>query len=123
MQTTHLNDRDILVVPTGPTGTARTIKILAGKLFDPYSKQVLLNRAIVVSSESGLILSVDEYDSSIDSPESRAESQGTDSVCELIDLRDQTVLPGLVDAHVHCKFASVPPTVYRLRLVVILVLR
>jgi imidazolonepropionase-like amidohydrolase len=75
--------------------TAATKVILAGKLFDPYTLQILENQAITISSDSGLILEVTSIGNDF------ASFDG-----EVIDLRHLTVLPGFVDTHVHCKLHS-----------------
>jgi hypothetical protein len=69
------------------------IQIYAGKLFDSESRVLLLNCIISVSIESGLILSVAQFDPFDDIN----QDDGS------IDLRNATVVPGFVDAHVHCK--------------------
>ena len=74
------------------------VRILAGKLFDPYSGKLLENKIIAVSPHSGLILSVDSFDPCDHA--ARSLLDGSD----IIDLQNYTVLPGFVDAHVHCKF-------------------
>lgn len=73
------------------------ITILAGKLFDPYSKQFLKDQRITTCPLRGIITGIrtvtsEEQDTLI--------LNGGESV---IDLRQQTVLPGFVDAHVHCE--------------------
>ncbi|KAJ3521806.1 hypothetical protein NM688_g8970 [Phlebia brevispora] len=68
-------------------------KILAGKLFDPYSLDFLENRLITVSEKSGLIVDVQPFDHLTGIVLSRQP--------DVVDLRKQTVLPGFVDAHVH----------------------
>ncbi|KAH7914545.1 hypothetical protein BJ138DRAFT_1098600 [Hygrophoropsis aurantiaca] len=77
-------------------------RILAGKLFDPYTLELLENQVITVDKESGLILNVQFSPNFIDT----IEPDGTvpviaPSVVEVIDLRHLTVLPGFVDTHVH----------------------
>jgi cytosine/adenosine deaminase-related metal-dependent hydrolase len=83
---------------------AATKVVLAGKLFDPYTLELLENQAITISSDSGLILDVTSF-----------SNIGSDFVGDVIDLRNSTVLPGFVDTHVHCKRISfisdtVPPS-------------
>ncbi|PSR72038.1 hypothetical protein PHLCEN_2v12068 [Hermanssonia centrifuga] len=73
-------------------------RILAGKLFDPYTGDLLQNRLITVSPESGLILDVQPFDDSV--LETIADLADPNAI---VDLRDLTVLPGLVDVHVHCE--------------------
>lgn len=73
------------------------MRIFAGRLFDPYSLELLGNQVITVSPERGLILEVRSY--------SNDEPAGVDwSDPLVVDLRHATVLPGFVDAHVHSKF-------------------
>jgi len=72
----------------------QTIKILAGKLFDPLTLEFLTSQCITVCKTSGIILDIKEY-----SPEDLEQiSQSGD---EVVDLGHLTVLPGFVDAHVH----------------------
>lgn len=71
-----------------------TCRIVAGKLFDPYSLQFLPLRTIAVSKRSGIILSVEETNEQDISEIALGQS---------IDLRHLTVLPGFVDTHVHCE--------------------
>ncbi|KZT03501.1 uncharacterized protein LAESUDRAFT_659678 [Laetiporus sulphureus 93-53] len=68
------------------------MQIYAGKLFDPYTLQLLENQVITVSPESGLVLDVQPF--SITNTNDLSGPQ-------CIDLRHATVLPGFVDAHVH----------------------
>ena len=70
-----------------------TTRIYAGKLFDSEAQELLPNRVITIDTDSGLILSVDGFDPE-DVPSEESE--------KFIDLSDATVLPGLVDTHVHC---------------------
>ncbi|OAX41021.1 hypothetical protein K503DRAFT_713498 [Rhizopogon vinicolor AM-OR11-026] len=73
-----------------PSGATKVV--LAGKLFDPYTLEILENQAITISSDSGLILDVTSF--------SNLRSDFA-SFSEVIDLRNSTVLPGFVDVHVH----------------------
>ncbi len=84
-------------VPQPPT-SPRMTRILAGKLFDPYTGDLLQNRLITVSPESGLILDVQPFDDSV-----LASIADLADPNAIVDLRDLTVLPGLVDVHVHCE--------------------
>ncbi|EGO31270.1 hypothetical protein SERLADRAFT_456162, partial [Serpula lacrymans var. lacrymans S7.9] len=69
------------------------LKIIAGKLFDSYTLELLENRVITVSEDSGIILDVQPFSSS---------THGLNfSDSQIIDLRHLTVLPGFVDTHVH----------------------
>ncbi|KAH9930990.1 uncharacterized protein B0H18DRAFT_930105 [Fomitopsis serialis] len=68
------------------------VRIYAGKLFDSVNLQLLENQVITISPDSGLILDVSSY-----SPKDRITWDDP----QVIDLRHATVLPGLVDVHVH----------------------
>ncbi|KAG1799025.1 uncharacterized protein HD556DRAFT_1231790 [Suillus plorans] len=72
---------------------APTKIVLAGKLFDPYTLELLDNQAITICNDSGMILDV--------SPLSAISSNFASFDGEVIDLRHLTVLPGFVDTHVH----------------------
>lgn len=74
---------------------AATKIVLAGKLFDPYTLELLDNQAITICNDSGMILDV--------SPFSGNSSEFASFGGEVIDLGQLTVLPGFVDTHVHCK--------------------
>ncbi|KAI0713110.1 hypothetical protein C8T65DRAFT_717820 [Cerioporus squamosus] len=72
----------------------RLVKIYAGRLFDPYTLQLLPQRVVTVSQDSGLVLDVQPF--------AGDQVQNVDFAAEdVVDLRGATVLPGLVDAHVH----------------------
>ncbi|TBU26859.1 hypothetical protein BD311DRAFT_779405 [Dichomitus squalens] len=73
----------------------RLVKIYAGKLFDPHSLQLLPRRVVTVSEDLGLVVDVEPYTEQ----EANEVDFGGDE--KAIDLRDATVLPGFVDAHVH----------------------
>jgi imidazolonepropionase-like amidohydrolase len=70
----------------------KPIHVLAGKLFDSVHAEFLSNQLIIVSQYTGRITSVKHY-------------QGHEHVD--INLSHLTVLPGFVDAHVHCTFFNV----------------
>jgi imidazolonepropionase-like amidohydrolase len=72
---------------------AATKIVLAGKLFDPYTLDLLDNQAITICNDSGMILDVAPF------PENGGDLASFDG--EVIDLRHLTVLPGFVDTHVH----------------------
>ncbi|KAG1846179.1 hypothetical protein DFJ58DRAFT_799298 [Suillus subalutaceus] len=72
---------------------AATKIVLAGKLFDPYTLELLDNQAITICNDSGMILDVAPF------PENGGNFASFDG--EVIDLRHLTVLPGFVDTHVH----------------------
>lgn len=73
------------------------MKIYAGKLYDPYTLALLPQRVITTSAESGLVLDVAPY-----SAEDEAGVDFADPA--VVDLRQATVLPGFVDAHVHREY-------------------
>lgn len=75
-----------------------TMKIVAGKLFDSYTGDLLENQLITISPDSGLILNVQKYEDKQEWFEEKGIDLEDNSV---VDLRGQTVLPGLVDTHVH----------------------
>ena len=77
----------------------KTITILAGKVFDPFTLSFATKQAIYVSPEDGLIISVKSCTE--DDFKSIRASVGSD---ELVDLTSATVLPGFVDTHVHREF-------------------
>ncbi|KAH9842337.1 uncharacterized protein C8Q71DRAFT_732425 [Rhodofomes roseus] len=78
--------------PAASDDTSQTVKIYAGKLFDSINLQLLENRVISVSPDSGLVLDVSSF--------SREDRIAWDDP-QVVDLRHATVLPGLVDVHVH----------------------
>ncbi|EIN14315.1 hypothetical protein PUNSTDRAFT_140632 [Punctularia strigosozonata HHB-11173 SS5] len=71
----------------------RMTKLVVSKLFDPETEQFITNRIITVSEDSGLVLDVTPFSSE------DVHSVLVDS--RTVDLRGLTVLPGLVDTHVH----------------------
>jgi cytosine/adenosine deaminase-related metal-dependent hydrolase len=74
---------------------SNTLIIAAGKLFDPYERALLGPHVITVNTDSGLIEDVKPDDDGFQSLDFFDTST--------VDLRGQTVLPGFVDAHVHCE--------------------
>ena len=82
-------------MPATTNLNAKTKRIYAGKLFDSEAQTLLSNRLITVATDSGLILSVAGY-----TPGNVPSSESED----VIDLSNATVLPGLVDTHVHCTY-------------------
>lgn len=92
-----LNIRDR---PNSVSPSATITRIYAGKLFDPETLEMLKNRVLTVSEETGLVHDVKTFgegEYEIDDAE-----QGR---VRKVDLRKCTVLPGFVDAHVHCESA------------------
>jgi predicted amidohydrolase YtcJ len=88
---------------------AATKIVLAGKLFDPYTLDLLDNQAIMICNDSGMILDVAPF------PENGSDLASFDG--EVIDLWHLTVLPGFVDTHIHCKrITFISRTQSRLRL-------
>ncbi|KAI0066404.1 hypothetical protein BV25DRAFT_1878246 [Artomyces pyxidatus] len=83
---------------TQHTEMERTVTIYAGKLFDSEQGALLSARVLTVSPSSGLILDVQPYEP--DQIERSAAALFADPKAA-IDLRSQTLLPGLVDTHVH----------------------
>jgi imidazolonepropionase-like amidohydrolase len=62
-------------------------------LFDSKKKQLISDTSIVINTKTGLITKVFKRDKQL--PQHNVSNANT------IDLRDLTVLPGLVDAHTH----------------------
>ncbi|OJT09563.1 hypothetical protein TRAPUB_13940 [Trametes pubescens] len=81
---------------SGASERERIVRIYAGKLFDPQTLQLLPQRVVTVSPETGLVLGVEPYKDE--------ELRGVDFSAgneDVVDLRAATVLPGFVDVHVH----------------------
>lgn len=77
-------------------------RILAKRLYDPYSCSVIENKEIIVDEISGLILAVKDLDST-DGAHPGEEWYAADlKTAKVVDLTmAQLVLPGFVDTHVH----------------------
>jgi imidazolonepropionase-like amidohydrolase len=73
--------------------TRQVTAIRAGKLLDVRQGRLLDDRVIVV--ENGEITAVTPF-----------AQWKNDANAKMIDLRDRTVLPGLMDSHVHITFPS-----------------
>ncbi|PIL31293.1 hypothetical protein GSI_05991 [Ganoderma sinense ZZ0214-1] len=82
-------------LPISLSNPGRLVRIYAGKLFDPHALQLLPQRVVTVSEALGLVVDVRPY--------AEGEASAVDFARDetAIDLRDATVLPGFVDAHVH----------------------
>ena len=90
-----------------PLATKDTVKkIFAGKLYDSQSQRLLPRQLITVSSDTGLILSVGNYNEADERALDVILSTTRDTQ-DVIDLRKCTVMPGFVDAHVHRKWSFV----------------
>ncbi|EMD32606.1 hypothetical protein CERSUDRAFT_161559 [Gelatoporia subvermispora B] len=72
-----------------------TMRIFAGKLYNPYTLAIEEKKVITVSPDSGLIVDVQSFS---DTEADAAVASGDPKV---IDLRALTVHPGFVDVHVH----------------------
>lgn len=108
----------------GRLSKERLVRIYAGKLFDPDTLQLLPSRVLTVSQHSGLILDVRPYtpqqlaDVDFAGPSDGGDGDGHavhdhhERQHENVDLTRATVLPGLVDAHVHCECRSFIPIAF-----------
>lgn len=98
------NKREITLTPR------RLWHIYTKAIFDPFTRALLPNRIISVDKSTGVIVDVWEgVVSSIGHNRERAYAgEGVkhleeEDEIEVVDLKHLTVLPGLVDVHVHCK--------------------
>lgn len=73
----------------------RVYGILAGKIFDSRARKLVENQVVLVDRELGVILDI------INLNEFQQAQRNED--IEVIDLGQWTLVPGFVDAHVHCK--------------------
>ena len=89
---------------SGVTPGEQLVKIYAGKLFDPDTLQFLPQRMVTVARNAGLVLDVQPW-----TAEQLRDVDFEDA--NTVDLRDATVLPGFVDAHVHRELPSAPHNV------------
>lgn len=83
---------------TTTKGGRRVYGILAGKIFDSRARKLVENQVVIVDGELGVILDV------INLNEFQQAQRHEDM--DLIDLGQWTLVPGLVDVHVHCKMSS-----------------
>lgn len=70
--------------------------VLAGKVFDSQQRRIVKDQVIMIDRDLGVILDVLSLD------EFRLAQRSDDDI-DLIDLGQWTLVPGFVDAHVHCK--------------------
>src|SRR5579862_8138389 len=84
----------LLAVSTALWSQAQTTAVRAGRLFDPKSGQMIPNQVVLIQGER--ILQVGP-----------AASVSIPSGARVIDLSRATVLPGLIDGHVHLTDASI----------------
>lgn len=81
--------------------------ILAGRIFDSYTRKLIPDQVITVDRNEGIILEVQDY--STFTSRSTSASEGN---AETIDLKHLTILPGFVDSHVHRTHRHLPrPTI------------
>ena len=80
--------------PSGQTAVAHRTLIYCGKLIDPRGGQVLSGMSIIVTGNT-----------ITDVQKGYIPAAPGD---ELIDLKNRTVMPGLIDAHVHLEDQEVP---------------
>lgn len=81
---------------TQPYLKAGVYHILAGRIFDSYTRKLIPDQVITVDRNEGIILEVQDY--STFTSRSTSASEGN---AETIDLKHLTILPGFVDSHVH----------------------
>jgi cytosine/adenosine deaminase-related metal-dependent hydrolase len=81
-----------------PGSSSAFTTVVAGRLFDSLDMKFLDNQIIIVSETTGLI-----HDVHTATPEELQRMDWSDH--SIVDLREATVLPGFVDAHVHCSFS------------------
>jgi imidazolonepropionase-like amidohydrolase len=84
----------ILAVSTALWSQAQTTAVRAGRLFEPKSGQMMANQVVLIQGER--IMQVGP-----------AASVSIPSGAKIIDLSRATVLPGLIDGHVHLTDASI----------------
>src|ERR1700719_347371 len=73
---------------------AQTTAVRAGRLFDPKSGQMMTNQVVLIQGERI-------------TPGGPAASMSIPAGARVIDLSRATVLPGLIDGHVHLTDASI----------------
>lgn len=77
----------------------KVLAILAGKLFDSQERCILEDQVIMIDQELGVILDVLNLGVF-------KRLHGKDDGIDFMDLGHLTIIPGLVDVHVHCKNSS-----------------
>ena len=93
------------------------VTILAGRLFDSESRSFHTEQAIEVDSRAGLIVQIrpiDQKDIQALQSERFFASKAKEGTNNIIDLRNQTILPGFVDVHVHCEYFLLPKSLSKL---------
>jgi hypothetical protein len=75
---------------------SKLLGILAGKLFDSQERRMLKNQVILIDQDVGIILHVLNLGDF-------KELHGDDNEIDFLDLGHLTLIPGLVDVHVHCR--------------------
>jgi hypothetical protein len=79
----------------------KLLGILAGKLFDSQERRMLRDQVILIDQDVGVILDVLNFGDF-------KELHGNDTKIDFMDLGHLTLIPGLVDVHVHCKRCPCP---------------
>jgi len=87
----------------------RVYQIYVSQLFDSVRRELVQKQVIWVDRDRGLILDVCDWEEA-DAWTGSLYNQEIEVEVTKIDLRGLTVLPGLVDVHVHCEYLSFLPT-------------